>query len=290
LFHGHDLKRGMKITLSAENQTPNRNVTFTIGDVGDEQKPPAPVRAGVPISSRLGLHIKGIPGPIQVVIPLSRNGGLSSDSLDIPRRHGRRDHLDEEIPSQFITAESFSGNELLAIWDTIALTNGEERVLEALRILEPNIERIAATAATPSPYYGGGNERGGFRVKFRDDERPMPIGSMGDGMWRLLVIAIAIAQCKDGVLLIDEIDTGLHYTVMTRMWKLIFGAAKELNVQVFATTHSFDCVKSLAELCYTDPDAARDVTLQRIEKDRHSSIAYTAEEIEIAAQRQIEVR
>jgi hypothetical protein len=220
---------------------------------------------------------------------LSRSGGVSSDSLEVPRRIRRRS-TNEEIPSQFITAESYGANELLGLWDTIALTPNEDRVLEALRILERDIERIAATAMSPEYYGNSGNQRGGFRVKFKDVERPVPIGSMGDGIWRLLVIAFAIAQCKDGILLIDEIDTGLHYSVMTKMWKLIFGAAKELNVQVFATTHSYDCVKSLAELCYSDSEAAKEVTLQRVEKGKKHSIAYTADEIETAAIHQIEVR
>lgn len=289
LFHGHDLHLGSKFTLSAENQTPGRNVTFTISESADESRPKSTSREGVPVPSRLGLHIKGTPGPASTIVPLSRSGGISSDSLEAPRRLRRRPS-DEEIPSQFITAESFSGTELLGVWDTIALTANEDRVLEALRLLEPAIERIAATALSNEYYGGGGNQRGGFRVKFSDIDRPVPIGSMGDGMWRLLVIAIAIAQCKDGVLLIDEIDTGLHYSVMTRMWRLIFGAAKELNVQVFATTHSYDCVKSLAELCYTDVEAAKEVTLQRIEKGKKRAVAYTSEEIEIAAQRHIEVR
>jgi predicted ATPase len=181
---------------------------------------------------------------------------------------------------------------LLSLWDTVSLTPNEDRVLEALRILEPGIERIAASSASPSPeYYGSNiNQRGGFRVKFKDTERPVPIGSMGDGIWRLLVMAIVVSQSKDGVLLVDEIDTGLHYSVMTKMWKLIYGAASELNVQVFATTHSYDCVKSLAELCISDPHAASEVTLQRIERGAATSVPYTAKEIETAAKFRFEVR
>ena len=88
----------------------------------------------------------------------------------------------------------------------------------------------------------------------------------------------------------DEIDTGLHYTVMTNMWRLVFGAAKELDVQVFATTHSSDCIKSLAELCYMETDVAENVALQRIDRGKSKAIPYTADEIEIAAEKQIEVR
>src|SRR5206468_10271805 len=121
---------------------------------------------------------------------------------------------------------------------------------QALQFLDPDIERIAPQVGNGPSY--APQTRGGFIVKKRGLEQPVPIGSMGDGMWRMLAMAIAITQCRGGVLLVDEIDTGLHYSVMADMWRLIFGAAKELDVQVFATTHSFDCIQSLATVCVSD--------------------------------------
>jgi AAA15 family ATPase/GTPase len=112
---------------------------------------------------------------------------------------------------------------------------------------------------------------------------------MGDGMWRMFVLAVAITQCKDGTLLVDEIDTGLHYSVMAQMWKLIFDAAKEFNVQVFATTHSYDCVYSLAHIC-AKADEGNHVTVQRIETGKTKAIPYAEYEIKVAADREIEVR
>lgn len=86
----------------------------------------------------------------------------------------------------------------------------------------------------------------------------------------------------------DEIDTGLHYTVMSAMWKLIYNAAREFNVQVFATTHSYDCVYSLASL--HDDAEAHHITVQRIEAGKARAVPYTQTEIKIAAEREIEVR
>ena len=286
LFRGHDLHMGAKFVLAATNQTPERHLTFTIGEMSEDHTSKTTVREGVQLASRLGLHVKGVPAPAVAVIPLTRAGGVTADSLDLPRRVRVRS-FDQETPSQFITTESLSGNELVGLWDRVALTSNEERVLLALQFLEPGIERIAAQAASPN-YYAA--QRGGFILRMQGHERPVPIGSMGDGMWRMMAMAIAIAQCKGGVLLVDEIDTGLHYTVMAKMWRLIYGAAKELDVQVFATTHSYDCIKSLAELCYTETDARENVTLQRIEVGNPKAIPYTEDEIEIAAEKNIEVR
>lgn len=101
-------------------------------------------------------------------------------------------------------------------------------------------------------------------------------------------MAIAITHCAGGTLLIDEIDTGLHYTVMSKMWNLIYSAAKRFDVQVFATTHSYDCVYSLAQI---EPSGGRDsITVQRIEAGRQRPVPYDEDEIAMAASRDIEVR
>jgi predicted ATP-dependent endonuclease of OLD family len=108
-------------------------------------------------------------------------------------------------------------------------------------------------------------------------------------MWRMLAMAIAITQCAGGVLLVDEIDTGLHYSVMSQMWSLIYNAAKDLDVQVFATNHSYDCVYSLAQIC-SNRDMQKSVTVQRIEAGKKRSVPYDEAEITVAATRDIQVR
>jgi AAA15 family ATPase/GTPase len=66
---------------------------------------------------------------------------------------------------------------------------------------------------------------------------------MGDGMNRILTIILALVNSDNGCLLIDEFENGLHYTVQENLWRIIFHLSKELNIQVFATTHSEDCIK-----------------------------------------------
>lgn len=287
LFTGHDVRLGSKFTLTAKNQTPERRLTFVINEV--KEHAPAAGVPEQPAVARLGLHVSGRPSPMFGPMPLSRSFGILVDPVESPRRYRRNRTSESEgdLPAQFITTDSLDGAELVSLWDKVALTPNEDRVLRALTFLDEHIERIAAQAGTQNFYNSG---RGGFIVKIFGREHPLPIGSMGDGMWRMLAMAIAIAHCKDGILLVDEIDTGLHYSVMTNMWRLIFRAAKDLNVQVFATTHSSDCIKSLAELCCSDPEVASNVSLQRIERGKQKAVPYTANEIEIAAEHHIEVR
>ena len=288
LFTGHETHAGSKIIISAKNQSPERMLSIVVGELGvKERSELAGSGDHGPIPSRLALHLRGTPSPPIPTIPLTRSGGISTDTLDItPRRPRRR--TTEENPSQFITTESLDSDDLVSLWDKVALTPNEDLVLRALRFLDPGIQRIASQATTQG-YYAA--FRGGFIIKRRGHEHPIPIGSMGDGMWRMMAMAIAITQCKGGVLLVDEIDTGLHYTVMSDMWKLIFGAARELDVQVFATTHSSDCIKSLSEACMGELfDAGNKVTVQRIESGKSLAVPYTQSEIAMATERMIEVR
>jgi hypothetical protein len=177
---------------------------------------------------------------------------------------------------------------MVGLWNSVALTPDESLVLRALQFIDPEIERIAVQVATAHFFYSTGS-RGGFIVRHRGTERPIPVGSLGNGIWRMLVLAIAITRCRGGVLLVDEIDTGLHYSVMSQMWKFIFNAAREFDVQVFATTHSYDCVYSLAHIC-AEADERNPITVQRIEAGKGKAVPYAQDEIRIAAEREIEVR
>lgn len=109
-------------------------------------------------------------------------------------------------------------------------------------------------------------------------------------MKHLLALVLHLFSARGGFLLIDEIDTGLHYSVMADMWRLVVETAKRLEVQVFATTHSLDCVRALARLRKKYPETADEVTLHRVEKDAPQTVVYDADEIVIATESQLEVR
>ncbi len=90
--------------------------------------------------------------------------------------------------------------------------------------------------------------------------------------------------------MIDEIDTGLHHSVMSDMWRVLIETAERLDVQVFATTHSLDCVRSLAWLANTQPDLCRGVRMHRVDSERSKTVVYGPEEISIAAEQHVEMR
>lgn len=114
---------------------------------------------------------------------------------------------------------------------------------------------------------------------------------LGDGIWRMLGLVLsAVNTGSDGVFLVDDIDTGLHFSTMTDMWRMIWKIANDWDIQVFATTHSRDCWESLAEIAQTEDTQKDGIIVHRIERDQLSSVIFNESEIMVAAQRDIEVR
>lgn len=192
----------------------------------------------------------------------------------------------EVLINKFVASSSLKLSELLELFNKVVLTPEEDLVYQALQIIEPKIQRIAPIGTELK----NNSTRGGFYVKLSDSDKRIPIGSMGDGVWRMLGLSLALVSAKDGVLLVDEIDTGLHYTALENMWKLIWETAKKLNIQVFATTHSRDCYEALEVLANRDDVGEEDISIQRIEKDTPRSVVYNKKGIATAAKREIEVR
>lgn len=116
------------------------------------------------------------------------------------------------------------------------------------------------------------------------------LGSHGDGMHRLLALSLALIQAADGVLLIDEIDTGLHWTVMDDMWRLVVETARKSSVQVFATTHSYDCIRGLSSLVESRSDLAGEVSIHKVERSLRKAVDLDAEDVQVAVEQNIEVR
>jgi len=77
--------------------------------------------------------------------------------------------------------------------------------------------------------------------------RKVPVGWAGEGLSRLLSIYLAMADARDGVVLVDEIGSGIHYSALPKVWRGVAEAAEKYRCQVFATTHSYECIQAAKE-------------------------------------------
>ncbi len=81
---------------------------------------------------------------------------------------------------------------------------------------------------------------------------------------------------KEYILLIDEIENGLHYTAHYEFWKKIFAASKKLNIQIFATTHSLEMIQQFNKVSKEEGEASyfemcRDEMNNSIKAIKHST-------------------
>jgi AAA15 family ATPase/GTPase len=79
---------------------------------------------------------------------------------------------------------------------------------------------------------------------------------MGDGMVRVLQLLLLLVPAKGGLYLVDEFENGLHYSVQEKVWEMIFELARISNIQVFATTHSWDCIEAFKNVAARSDDPA----------------------------------
>lgn len=206
--------------------------------------------------------------------------------------------LDESLSENYIEQKTFFHGEIQSslflsnyqinlekvssLWDEIELTPKEDIIIEALRIILPTVERIGFSVSE------GFNN---IRLKVKDHPKPIPLSSMGYGMNRILMLAMALVSTEKGVLLVDEIETGLHYEAQLDMWRLVLKTAQDLNVQVFATTHSWDCIAAFKEALQELEDQSV-AKLFRLDSKygKLRAVEYDAEEIRIAVNQGVEVR
>ena len=223
--------------------------------------------------------------------PISKSGGLLPYNDDKLPFHYRKilhfaGNRESDVKVQLVPSSSLLPKKVAAMFDKIVLTSDEDIVIDALQIIEPDIIRLASCREVSFDDY----VRGGILVKSTKWKNPVPIGSFGDGIWRLLGLILSLISAKNGTLIIDEIDTGLHHTVMSKIWKLICTTARKLNVQVFATTHCSDCWKTLADNAAEDEFAGMPIRIHRIDKNKKKPETFTNQEMHLALIREIEVR
>ena len=240
------------------------------------------------------LHLrKAQPGPTDTLIPgldirmgkkLILNYPLEIDLPDI--RYVVTKRQGEGIPHVFISADGLHRKRVGQLWDSIALTDMEQTVLEALRIIAPEVERVSLVVNQEQA-----EERIPI-VKTAGTDEPFPLRSLGEGMNRLFGIALALVNAKGGLLLIDEVESGLHYSVHPALWQLILRAAQRLNVQVFATTHSWDCIEGFQQAAQEHPEDALLISLRakRNAPGQAAAVLFDRGELGIVTRDRIEVR
>jgi energy-coupling factor transporter ATP-binding protein EcfA2 len=211
-----------------------------------------------------------------------RNGGRSLVPLDRLDRWRRRiQRPNPQSSTVFLSSGGMSPAELGAAWDAVALTEDEDTVIHALRMIVPALEKLVMVQ---SPMR---NTERIMMAKLANFREPVPFKSLGEGAFHLLSISLSLIRARGGALLVDEVENGIHYSVQPDMWRMIWRQANAWDVQVFATTHSWDCVQGFQQ-AVGEVDSA----LFRLEAvgEQVRAVSFHGDELAIAAAEGIEVR
>jgi len=146
----------------------------------------------------------------------------------------------EPLAVRFVGTNTYESEETLEYWRHIAVRPSARTIVEdALRLIDPEIKEVVVL---PHP------RRAGEVILIYSDVKRLPLRSLGDGIQRLFQIMLAMVARPGGLVLIDEFENGLHWSVQRLAWELLLGLAEDLDVQLVATTHSWDCIAAFRDV------------------------------------------
>jgi hypothetical protein len=193
----------------------------------------------------------------------------------------RMPHL---IPGVFISTAYRSPQEDAERFSEFARFKRQGELVETLRILEPRLQHLEIQSVGGVPFIWG--DIGLSQL--------LPLPMTGQGMVRLLSTLAAINSVKGGIVLIDEVENGLHYSVMTKVWTAIAQAARDADVQIFATTHSWECITAAHEAFHEEfkRSGLYDFRLHRLDRvdDEIRAVTLDQEMLDTAIKAGLEVR
>ena len=111
----------------------------------------------------------------------------------------------------------------------------DEKILKFIRPLEPRLRGLTLIPINNIPV---------IHAYIDDMDRPIPVQLLGEGLNRILGLVLSIGEVRGGLLLIDEIENGLHHSVQEEVFSTLLDLAKAFDVQIFATTHSDECIRA----------------------------------------------
>ena len=113
--------------------------------------------------------------------------------------------------------------------------NFENNVLKYLQIIEPKLQNILSVTINNTPK---------LLCQIEGLTEKIDIKELGDGFSQFLHLILSVYFKPTGILLVDEIANGIHYSLYEQMWQLLLKIAQDRSVQIFATTHSYEMIKA----------------------------------------------
>ncbi|CAA6802261.1 MAG: Unknown protein [uncultured Sulfurovum sp.] len=135
---------------------------------------------------------------------------------------------------QFIDNYGFTNEELEKVYEFIQFQDKEKELDNYIHSFDKNILKFKIM-----------KDKAYCQTKTKKYQE---LSEFGDGLKHWVSVICSLYACENSYLFIDEIDNGIHYTQLDKLWEIILTISKQQNVQVFATTHSKECIESYARV------------------------------------------
>ena len=116
-------------------------------------------------------------------------------------------------------------------------------------------------------------------------DRYLPINALGSGIYKIFSYIVSASFIRNGILLIDEIDNGFHYSSLRNLWISLFEVSYRSNVQLFATTHSYECIKAFNDVYnevknkYNSDNDIQGIRIEADKEEKYHPVIYNSEEL-----------
>jgi AAA15 family ATPase/GTPase len=172
--------------------------------------------------------------PVEV-IKLSVN----NDKIDLPIKHELFNKKSSLANSIYIPSSKLDEQFIAILLGKLIDIGMEYFLSNSLGLFDENILELKQIAK---------ENHVTLKLKIKNKDKLVLLSSLGEGINRYIAILCAIWANKGGVLLIDEIENGIHYTNHKKLWEIIFQASVDANCQLFITSHSKECISAFNEV------------------------------------------
>ena len=239
LFYQFDQKRQIVISFQG-SPLDTRSLEISYSPAKQEVLIPVPPSTGVANGSPIipiVFEWTDSAGKKSVASPLVVSGGLSIK----PEGEAAM------MPSAFYSsANIIPASENATYLSNFSIKNAAEPIIKSLRAEFPFIKEIRSEARPSGSL---------VYVAVEHLEEKIPVNLLSSGITKLLSLLLGIANQPGGVIYIDEIENGFYYDRLQSIWRLLLEFCTNYNVQLFATTHSKECLEAAADCAKENEDA-----------------------------------
>jgi hypothetical protein len=243
----------------------------------------------MPLFPQKGGSVQNLKGDTNAIIPLAfetkfgdgktflRQLALTPDGNFIPMGSTAPPALVSFLPASFM----ISPEEVARQFSELRKSNKESHVCGVIQNVFPQITEL-------SPEVEGANFtmhclRPGMKEK-------IPISLVSNGIQKVISICMSIASQPKGMVLVDEIDNGIYYKSMPEVWQAMFEMCKTHECQLFASTHSLECMQFLLPLLSNNPECFRLLRAEESEDGTHTVRIFKGENFAAALETGTEIR